>query len=166
MPKQIIVRAYGELTFMETYFTFANLHKAYLDCRNGKTETKYHLQFFENLEKNLLLLERELQSRTYKPGRSIAFVVQKPKIREIFAADFRDRVVHHLLYNYLSPIFERYFIYDSWACRKGKGTHRAMLRLVEFARKLERERERERNLPTPLSSRPSAPLGRAEGSLA
>ena len=101
----------------------------------------YHMKFAENLEANLLGLEKRLQNRTYKPGRSIAFIVQKPKIREIFAADFADRVVHHLLYNYLAPIYERQFIYDSWACRKDKGTHRAMLRLREFARKLERERE-------------------------
>ena len=111
-----------------SHFTFENLYRAYLDCRKRKTKTLNHLRFAENLEENLLNLEERLQNRTYKPGRSIAFVVRKPKIREIFAADFRDRVVHHLLFNYLSPVFERTFIYDSWACRKGKGTHRAMLR--------------------------------------
>ena len=109
------------------------------------------MKFAENLEANLLSLEKRLQNRTYKPGRSIAFIVQNPKIREIFAADFADRVVHHLLYNYLSPIYERQFIHDSWACRKDKGTHGAMLRLLEFARKLERERERETGL-APLFS--------------
>jgi len=135
---------------MKTYFTFENLYKAYLDCRKRKGLSFYHMKFAENLEANLLNLEKRLQNRTYKPGRSIAFIVQKPKIREIFAADFADRVVHHLLYNYLSPIYERQFIHDSWACRKDKGTHRAMLRLLEFARKLERERERERDGLRPL----------------
>lgn len=124
---------------MQTYFTFENLHKAYLDCRKRKTNTQNHLEFAYNLEENLLKLEKELVNRTYKPGRSIAFVVQKPKIREIFAADFRDRVVHHLLYNYLSPIFEKIFIYDSWACRKGKGTHRAMFRLKKFVAQLKKQ---------------------------
>ena len=128
---------------METYYTFGNLYKAYLDCKKRKSNTLNHIKFWENLEENLLDLEEKLQNRTYKPGRSIAFVVQKPKLREVFAADFRDRVVHHLLCNYLSPIFERTFIYDSWACRKGKGTHGAMLRLREFARKLSRERDGE-----------------------
>lgn len=127
-----------------SYFTFENLYRAYLECRKRKTRTLNHLAFAENLEENLLDLEKKLQDRTYRPGRSIAFVVQRPKIREIFAADFRDRVVHHLLYNYLSPIFEKVFIYDSWACRKGKGTHRAMKRLQYFTNQIERERERER----------------------
>ena len=119
--------------YMKTWFTFENLYKAYLDCRKRKTKTINHLAFAENLEENLLNLEVKLRDRTYKPGRSIAFVVQRPKIREIFAADFRDRVVHHLLINYVSPIFEKVFIFDSWACRVGKGTHQAMLRLKKFA---------------------------------
>jgi len=127
---------------MKTYFTFENLYQAYLDCRKRKSKTLNHLRFAENLELNLLDLEKRLKNRTYRPGRSIAFVVQKPKIREIFAADFRDRVVHHLLCNYLMPIFEKIFIYDSFACRKEKGTHRAMFRLKRFVAELERERER------------------------
>ena len=124
----------------ETYFNFQNLHRAYRDCRRRKTRTYYHMQFANNLEENLFSLQRQLKNRTYKPGQSIAFIVQKPKIREIFAADFRDRVVHHLLYNYLAPIFERVFIYDSWACREGKGTHGAMFRLRDFEVRLARER--------------------------
>jgi retron-type reverse transcriptase len=97
------------------------------------------MKFALNLEENLFSLQKQLQDRTYKPGQSIAFIVQKPKIREIFAADFRDRVVHHLLYNYLAPIYERVFIYDSWACREGKGTHGAMLRLRDFEVRLLRQ---------------------------
>lgn len=133
---------------MNTYFTFENLHQAYLDCRKRKSKSFYCMKFTENLEKNLLDLEKQLQERTYKPGQSIAFIVQKPKIREIFAADFRDRVVHHLIFNYLSPIYEKVFIHDSWACRKDKGTHRAMLRLQEFASKLEGETALRANLFT------------------
>lgn len=118
---------------MHTYFTFENIYKAYVSCKRRKANTLNHLQFCENLEENIFQLRDELISRTYRPGRSIAFIVEKPKIREIFAADFRDRVVHHLLCSYLEPIFERYFIYDSWACRKGKGTHGAMFRVRKFA---------------------------------
>ena len=116
----------------QSLFTFENLLKAYQRCRKNKGMTDNHLAFRLELEKNLLALERELKERTYRPGRSIAFVVTRPKVREIFAADFRDRVVHHLLFSYLSPIFEKQFIHDSWACREGKGTHGAMLRLQDF----------------------------------
>lgn len=126
-----------------TWFTFENLHKAYLACRKGKTNKLNHLKFFVNLEQELLKLETELKNRTYRPGSSIAFVVTKPKVREIFAAEFRDRVVHHLLCAYLEPKFERIFIHDSYACRKGKGTHRAVMRLQYFLwhqRRMARER--------------------------
>jgi len=77
-------------------------------------------------EQGLLKLQQELENRTYLPGRSICFVVTNPKIREIFAADFRDRIVHHLLVEYLEPIFESKFIFHSFACRKGKGAHKAI----------------------------------------
>lgn len=123
---------------MNTFFTFQNLHTAYLDCKQGKSKSLNHQNFAYNLEANLFKLKYELQNRTYRPHRSITFVVTKPKTREIFAADFRDRVVHHLLYNYLAPIYEPRFIYDSFACRPLKGTHRAMLRLQKFARQATR----------------------------
>lgn len=124
---------------MATYFTFENIYKAYISCKKRKTRTLNHLQFSERLEENIFKLESELTDRTYRPGRSIAFIVQKPKIREIFAAEFRDRVIHHLLFSYLSPIYERYFIYDSWACREHKGTHGAMLRIKKFVGELEKD---------------------------
>lgn len=120
---------------MNTFFTFENIHRAYEDCRKGKLSTYYHQNFAYKLEENLFKLQKELLDRTYKPERSIAFVVTKPKTREIFAADFRDRVAHHVLYNYLEPLYEPRFIYDSWACRPKKGTHGAMLRLQEFSRR-------------------------------
>ena len=66
------------------------------------------------------------------PSRSIAFIVDKPKLREIIAADFRDRVVHHILVNFLESIYEPIFIYDSYACRKSKGTHFGIGRVEGF----------------------------------
>lgn len=84
----------------------------------------------------MLKLQKEMESHTYIPGRSICFAVTYPKIREIFAADFRDRVVHHLLINEIEPYFERRFIYDSYACRAGKGCHMAVKRLREFLSKI------------------------------
>lgn len=118
---------------MTTYFSFDNIYIAYTSCRLHKSTTINHLLYRQNLEKNLLKLEQTLTNHTYCPTRSIAFVVTHPKVREVFAADFSDRVVHHLLYNYLEPIFEPKFIYDSFACRKHKGTHASVVRLQQFA---------------------------------
>ena len=81
-------------------------------------------------------MQEELNNKTYCPRPSICFVVDKPKLREIFAADFRDRVVHHILVRYLSRIFEPKFIYDSYSCRENKGTHKAIKRLQYFTRSI------------------------------
>lgn len=110
-------------------FSLENLLKAYLSCRTRKRKTINALKFEFDLEKNLLNLQRQLKKRTYKPARSICFVVTYPKIREVFAADFRDRVIHHLLINEIEAHFEKRFIYDSFACRKEKGVHKALSRL-------------------------------------
>jgi RNA-directed DNA polymerase len=75
-----------------------------------------------------------MNKMSVSPGRSIAFIVDQPVKREIFAADFRDRVVHHLLINKLNPLFERMFIYDSYACRKSRGTHFGIQRIDRFIR--------------------------------
>jgi len=77
-------------------------------------------------------LQEELLSKTYRPGRSICFAVNDPTCREIFAADFRDRVIHHLLVDNIEEFGERKFIQDSFACRKGKGMHKAVERLKSF----------------------------------
>lgn len=116
-------------------FTLERIYHAYRQCRHRKRGTSNALFFEQNLEENLLALHQELNSGSYKPGRSIAFLVDKPKKREIFAADFRDRVVHHLLVGHLEPAWERRFIHDSYACRKGKGTHQGVARLRSFLRK-------------------------------
>jgi retron-type reverse transcriptase len=116
-------------------FGFEALYKSYLACRRGKRSTFNALRFEQDLEKKLLELETELKNKTYKPRRSVCFTVTKPKPREIFAADFRDRIVHHVLVSNLEPVFEKKFIFDSWACRKGKGTHAAIKRLQSFMRK-------------------------------
>ena len=76
-----------------------------------------------------------MQEKTYQPGSYQSFYIHEPKRRLISAAPFRDRVVHHALCNVIEPIFERSFIFDSYANRLGKGTHRAMDRCQEFARR-------------------------------
>ncbi|MEI8350073.1 MAG: reverse transcriptase/maturase family protein [Candidatus Omnitrophota bacterium] len=115
-------------------FSYRNIYRSYLDCRRKKRNTYNALKFEINAEENILKLEQSLKNKTYHPSRSILFAAKKPKLREIFAADFKDRVVHHILVNELEKIWEPIFIYDSYACRDGKGTHRAVARLQKFLR--------------------------------
>lgn len=110
----------------------AELFEAYYTCRVNKRRTANALAFEVNLEENLLVLWREINQGRYRPGRSIAFIVDTPVKREIFAAEFRDRIVHHLIIDKLNPLFEREFIHDSYASRVGKGTLFGVRRLESF----------------------------------
>ena len=96
--------------------------EAYYDCRRNKRGTMNQLAFEIDYEHELIELWREINEHRYKPRRSIAFVVDRPVKREIFAADFRDRVVHHLIARRISPLLEQQFIDDSYSTRKEKGT--------------------------------------------
>lgn len=113
-----------------------DLMRAYIDCRKRKRNTPNSILFEQNLCSNLVTLLSELNNGTYYPGTSTCFVVRNPKPREVFAADFRDRIVHHLVVRELEKYWERVFIYDSYACRKGKGTLAAVERLHTFMRKV------------------------------
>lgn len=110
-------------------FTFEELVKAYFDCRKNKRNTESALAFEQNLERNLINLHSELISNTYAPSKSICFVITRPKAREVWAAEFRDRIVHHLFYNKVSPRFYATFIPDSCACIPQRGTLYAAKRL-------------------------------------
>jgi RNA-directed DNA polymerase len=113
----------------------AVLYEAYFDCRKNKRNTLNALAFEVDYEANLIALHRQINNGSYQPGKSIAFIVNKPVKREIFAADFRDRVVHHLIIKKLNPLFEKTFIHDSYACRLGKGTHLGVRRVDRFIRR-------------------------------
>jgi retron-type reverse transcriptase len=113
---------------------FLELRRAYLDARRNKRNTINQLKFERNLEYELLSLEQELQSRTYEIRPSVCFINELPVKREIIAADFRDRVIHHFLYNRIYPIFDRKFIYDCYSCRVGKGTLFGIKRARGFLR--------------------------------
>lgn len=115
-------------------FSFENLYRQYLKCRRNKRGTINALKFEVNTEENLFNLCEELKMKTYKPSRSVCFIVERPKMREIIAADFRDRVVHHVLIDRLEAIYEPIFIHDTYACRKGKGLHKAVQRVRDFIR--------------------------------
>lgn len=112
----------------------AEMFDAYFNCRSNKRNTANAIAFEIDYEHNLVQLCEEINNGTYQIGRSIAFIVNKPVKREIFAADFRDRVVHHLIFNKLNPLFEKQFIYDSYSCRVGKGTHFGIQRIDKFIR--------------------------------
>ncbi len=126
-----------QLTLYDTLDTekiLIDLFQAYYDARKNKRNTRNALLFEINYESKLFELYDEIIENRYKPKPSICFIVDKPVKREIFAADFRDRIVHHLIYNYISPIFEKTFINDSYSCRKGKGTHYGIKRVDHFIR--------------------------------
>ena len=111
-----------------------DLHTAYLDARRHKRSKPYQLRFEERLEENLEELCNALYTRTYRPLPSSCFIITDPKKREVFAAAFRDRIVHHLYYNYTYRLFERTFILDSYSCLAGRGTHFGIRRLQEHIR--------------------------------
>ncbi len=118
--------------FMSEIFTLEKIFKAYNDCKRGKGRTVNALVFEFSREKNLIDLRDELLSHKYIPSRHICFIATVPVPREIFAADFRDRVVHHLFYNEIYEFCDKSFIRHSYANREGKGTHRAMRAVKEF----------------------------------
>ncbi len=117
----------------ERLFSFEALERAYRECRRRKRGTRNALRLEENLEEDLLDLASDLQSGRYGPLRSVCFITTRPKRREIIAADFRDRIVHHILVRALEAVWEPAFIHDSFARRKGKGTHAAVGRLARIA---------------------------------
>ncbi len=112
----------------------ADLHRAYLDARRHKRGKECQLRFEYRLEDNLAALRDEILAREYEPRPSTCFVIHDPKMREVFAADFRDRIVHHLFHNYTHALFERTFIADSYSCIEGRGTHYGIERLKHHIR--------------------------------
>ena len=106
--------------------SFAELESAYQECLRHKRHTLNALRFEVNSLRNLAALYKEINSQTYAPGKSACFVVTKPRPREIFAADFRDRVVHHLFINRIKPHFLKVLSPHAYACLEGRGTHKAV----------------------------------------
>ena len=120
-----------------------DLYTAFEDARRHKRSKPYVLAFARHLEENLQELCDTLWNRTYRPRRSTCFIITDPKKREVFAADFRDRVVHHLYYNYTHELFERTFIEDTYSCIPRRGTHYGINRLQRHIRQVSRNYTRQ-----------------------
>lgn len=121
----------------EPLIAWDNLLFAYRKCRKRKRFKRGAAEFDYAWESNLIQIQNELAERSYRFGTFRNFYITEPKLRKISAAPFRDRIVHHAIINILEPIWERTFIFDSFACRKNKGTHRAIRRAQYFARKFD-----------------------------
>jgi len=119
----------------EKICSFENLFDAYLKTRRRKRYKVAVLKFSYNLEENLMKIKEELEKQIYRHGNYVSFQVVDQKKRTIKAVPFRDRIVHHALCNVIEPIFDKIFIYDSYACRKEKGSHFGANRLTKFLRK-------------------------------
>ncbi|MGB3942518.1 MAG: RNA-directed DNA polymerase [Candidatus Manganitrophaceae bacterium] len=113
---------------------FENLFLAAKKAQKGKRFNERVARFHLDLENELLRLQEELLHKTYTPGPYRTFSIYERKPRQISAAPYRDRVVHHALCNIIEPLFDHTFIHDSYACRTGKGTHKAVARLTAFSR--------------------------------
>lgn len=119
-----------------------NLLGAWKEFRKGRRKKLDVLEFQNSLIYQTLSLHEELKNKTYRHGGYKHFKISDPKPRDIHKASVRDRLLHHALYRKLYPFFDKTFIYDSYSCRVGKGTHRAMSRFRRFAYKCSHNRTR------------------------
>lgn len=117
-------------------FLLHELWVAYYTARKGKRHTVDEHRYELNAMEDTIDLRDSIMRRYYKPSRGVAFIVRDPVIREIVAAPFRDRVVHHFLYNICADWWDRRFIPDSYSCRKGKGTLYGQKRLAHHLRQV------------------------------
>lgn len=115
-------------------YTYQDILRAYLDCRRRKRGTRSSVAFEVDFERNLLELLEEVNSGVYQIDRTRVFAIHRPKPREIWAAKFRDRIVHHLIYNDIGAWYEARFIEDTFSCIKSRGTSAASKRLAKFCR--------------------------------
>ncbi|MEG2001310.1 MAG: reverse transcriptase/maturase family protein [Evtepia sp.] len=123
-------------------YDYENLYKAWESARKGKKYRDEVLTFSNNLESNLIDIQNHMIYKTYHVGRYRPFYVYEPKKRLVMALPFRDRVVQWAIYRKLFPLLETQFIFDSYACRKGKGVHAAANRLQYWLCQTERKQEK------------------------
>lgn len=121
--------------------SFENLFLAWENARKGKRYRNDVLEYSDKLEENLIITQNELIYHTYNVGKYNSFYILVPKKRLIMSLQFKDRVVQWAFYQVLNPIFDKSFINDSYACRNGKGTHKAADKLQYWLRSTERKAE-------------------------
>lgn len=131
-----MVKTYNNL-YSEVY-NMSNLICAYRKAKKGKTKKPYVIEFEKDVIGNLFKLQEELTNQTYLPKPLVTFILRDPKTRTISKSAFRDRIIHHALVRVIEPIFDKTFINDSCANRKGKGNLFALKRFNEFKRKVSR----------------------------
>ena len=124
-----------EINYVDVY-RWENLTLAFKKARKGKTKKQYVKDFEENLWQNLRDLQFELMTLTYSPRPLKTFILRDPKTRKISKSAFRDRIIHHAICNIIEPTFDRLFIEENCANRKGKGSLYALDRFEKFSRKV------------------------------
>ncbi len=121
-------------TLFDQIISLDNLLLSWSEFKSGK-RGKTDVQAFErNLEENLFNLHWELKNGSYRHQPYQSFLIFDPKLRQIHKAEVRDRIVHHAVFRIFYPLFDPTFIFDSYSCRVGKGTHKAVKRLENFTR--------------------------------
>ncbi len=137
--------SYSMKTYKNIYqeiYNMSNLLLAWRKARKGKTKKPCVIEFEKDVIGNLFQLQKELIEQTYQPKPLVTFILRDPKTRKISKSAFRDRVVHHVIINVIEPIFDKTFIYDSCANRKGKGNLFALKRFYEFIKKVSKNGQR------------------------
>ncbi len=129
VPRKILSHAYDHIISMENLLI---AWQEFLGGKNSKTDVQ---EFKANLMDNLISLHTDLKNRTYTHDSYHAFKVNDPKTRDIHKATVRDRVLHRAAYRILYPFYDRKFIFDSYSCRLGKGTHKALNRFQDFGKR-------------------------------
>lgn len=114
-----MAKRYNNL-YLQIYI-MSNLLLGWRKARKGKTKKPYVIEFEKDVIGNLYKLHEELKNQTYSPKPLVTFIIRDPKTRKISKSAFRDRIIHHALVKVIEPIFDKVFIYDSCANRKGKG---------------------------------------------
>lgn len=132
-PEPFMPKTYKHL-FTKVH-DFENLYHAYERARKGKRTRPDVVRFTANLGENLAGLRDQIQSLDWHPGVYRQKIIYEPKERIVRIAPFSDRIVHQALCSVIAPLFEETFIHDTYACRVGKGTHKAVDRVTGYLRK-------------------------------